>query len=108
VGRLEGVDAVVGDQSLPGYSTRALQRPATASSSTLLTASTDSMSVAFTTSHDMRRFINAAINECTIDPTFVLDQLGSRDKRGLSRLRDICSYPVSVQVRLLLVLQLPQ
>ena len=50
--------------------------------------------------------MNAAINECTIDPTFVLDQLGSRDKRGLSRLREICLYPVSVQVRLLLVLQL--
>ncbi|KAL0048508.1 hypothetical protein WJX82_004826 [Trebouxia sp. C0006] len=28
---------------------------------------------------------------------FVLDQLGSQDKRGLSRLREICSYPVCVQ-----------
>ena len=51
--------------------------------------------------------MHAAIDECAIDPTFVLDQLGSRDKRGLSRLREICSYPVSAQVRLLLVLQLP-
>ena len=82
-----------------------LQQLCTAEAAACL--STDSTSVAFTSSRDMERFMNAASNECAVDLSFVLDQLGSRYKRGLSRLREICSYPVSVQVRLLCLLQLP-
>lgn len=45
----------------------------------------------------MQRFVNAAIAECAVDVTFVLDRLGSQDKEGLCRLREICTTPFSAQ-----------
>lgn len=45
----------------------------------------------------MQRFVNAAIAECAVDVTFVLDRLGSQDKEGLCRLREICTMPFSTQ-----------
>ena len=46
----------------------------------------------------MQRFVNAAITECAVDATFVLDRLGSQDNEGLCRLREICTTPFSAQV----------
>ena len=68
-----------------------------ASNSLLLKASTKAGSFALRSPDDMQRFVNAAISECAIDATFVLDRLGSQDNEGLCGLREICTVPFSAQ-----------
>lgn len=68
-------------------------------SSALLRASTKQDAVGFSSPQHMERFLNAAITECAVDPTFVLDCLGSADKGGLRRLKEVCSTPFATQVR---------
>lgn len=53
----------------------------------------------FQNQQEMQRFLNAAIVQCQSDSAFVLDKLGSHDNTGLSRLKEICSYPMSINVR---------
>ena len=80
---------------------KAAQAGGAASSSVLLKASTRAESIGFKRPQDMQRFLSAAINECAIDSTFVLDCLGSTDKEGLRRIEEICSCTFSIQVDLL-------
>ncbi len=48
--------------------------------------------------HFQRKLVNAAIDMLTIEPTYVVERLGSRDRAGLQRLREICSAPMSSTV----------
>lgn len=90
--KTSAVGDCMGAQQVP------LQGAGAASNSLLLKASTNHGAVGFRSPHDMQRFLNAAICGCSIDSTFVLDCLGSQEKEGLCRLKEICSVPFSIQV----------
>ena len=47
----------------------------------------------------MRSFLTAAITECAVAPTYVLDCLGNPENQGIQRLREISAAPFSIHVR---------
>ena len=48
--------------------------------------------------HRQSAIINAALTYLDVDPTFIVERLGSGDREGLQRIKEICTSPMSHQV----------